>query len=148
MTFRASNFIPEQGYRDAKAAAVQIKSYSAAAVQRLQASVNADVVLMIFHDIRRFGEQLDQIKIIPGLADYAKAQETDPTYDVVAEFTALVASMDAVKANILGTFPTDGSGYLLEKKFNAQGTYDYRQFTAAQTATLRGLLDTVANGIS
>ena len=143
MSFKATNIVPETGYRNAKNHAVSIKNYCESRSTQFQSDTNSDVVLATFHDLRRWNDELNAIKAIAGIAQYAKDQEDDQTYNVVAEFNALQAAVVAVMDNIQSTFPVDVDGYLLEKQWNAQGTYDFRQFTGAQLSTLRGLLDAV-----
>lgn len=147
MSFKATNVLPESGYRNAKILAVNVKGYCVNASLSLQTDTNADQVIVIFHDCRRFKADFDSIKLIPGIAQYAKDQEQDQGYDVTAEFVALISAIEAVMAEIKNTFPVDADGYLLEKKLNAQGTYNFRQFTPTQTATLRSLLAAVANEV-
>lgn len=147
MGFKAKNTIPEAGYLRAKILLVNADNFFKSSSLKLQTDTNADVVLGIFHDCRRLKDDLDNIKAIPGIGQYAKDQELDQSYDVVSAFNTVIATISAVMSNIRSTFPVDGNGYLLEKKFNAQGTYDFRQFTATQTATLRALLDTASSEI-
>lgn len=144
MAFLASNITPQLGYVEAKNIANFLKNFCLSRSTQFQSDTNADVILVTFHDLRRRRDELVNIGSIPGISQYAKDQEDDPTYDVAAEFNALIVSVEAVMSNIETTFPTDVDGYLLEKQFNAQGTYDFRQFTGAQLVTLRGLLDAVA----
>ncbi len=143
MAFLASNITPQLGYVEAKNIANFLKNYCSSRSTQFQLDTNADVILVTFHDLRRRKDELISIRSIPGIAQYAKDQEDDPAYDVVVEFDALIAAVEAVMSSIKTTFPTDVDGYLLEKQFNAQGTYDFQQFTGAQLATLRGLLDAV-----
>lgn len=149
MTFRATNVVPEAGYRTAKTHAVTAKQYAQRESNRLATQdVNADRILAIFHDCRRLRDELSAAKDVPNILAYARDQENDQTYDLVAEFNALIAALQAVMDDIETTFPTNASGYLLEKQFNAQGTYDFRQFTIAQTANIRTLLDAVVAQVS
>jgi hypothetical protein len=148
MAFKATSIVPETGYRNAKNFAVSVRNYCESRSAQFQTDTNADVVLVTFHDLRRWHDELNAVKAIGGIAQYAKDQEDDQAYDVVAEFNALIAAVEAVMDNIRSTFPTDASGYLLEKQWNAQGTYDFRQFTKAQLSTLRGLLDAVVSQVA
>lgn len=144
MAFRATNQIPEQGLARAKALAVRTRDYcQSRSTQFAAGGVNSDNVLATFHDLRRARDELDQVKAIPGIADYAKAQENDAGYDVAAEFAALVTAVEAVMTEIQTSFPVDANGYLLEKQWAPDGTYTFRQFSAAQLATAKTLLDAV-----
>ena len=147
MAFRASSLLPQNGLNEAKGLALSVQSLSASRSTQFQNDTNADVVLATFQDLRRRRDALLTISTIPGMAQYARDQEDDQSYDVVAEFAAMVALIDAVLANIIATFPTDADDFLLEKKFAPDGTYTFRTFTGAQLAVLRGLLDDLVAGI-
>lgn len=148
MSFKASTSVPVTGYAKAKALALAIKKFAAQRAEHLRTDSNADAVLATFHDLRRYRDELLTVKDITGLAQYAKDQEADSAYDIIAEFIALINAVEAVMANILLTFPTDVNGYLLEKQFNAQGTYDFRQFSTVQLAPLVVLLEAVNSTVS
>ena len=78
-----------------------------------------------------------------GIAAYAQAQINDNTLNVAAEFTAMMDGIDGTIAWVVANFPKDGSGFLLARQFQAGGTGRTvdRQFTPAQTASLRTTLD-------
>jgi len=86
---------------------------------------------------------------LPGIAAYARAQIDDPTLDIVAEFQAMVAKLDDTTAWVTANFPKDGSGFLLARQFQAgnTGRTTDRQFSIAQTATLRLALDALIAAI-
>lgn len=77
----------------------------------------------------------------PGLDQYVKDEKNDQTYDLMAEYTALVAKIDAVIAWMVTNWPSADLIVL-----NADGSFNYRQFTPAQTTTLRAELGTLING--
>jgi hypothetical protein len=73
------------------------------------------------------------------MVDYARQQIANPTEDIVAEFNAMTAQIDATITNIVTTFPKDVSGNLLFKKWvgtNTGKTVDV-QFLPADLANLR-----------
>jgi hypothetical protein len=80
---------------------------------------------------------------VSGIAAFAQEQIGDATFDIVASFTAMMAQIDATTAWFIANFPKDGSGFLLAKTFAAanNGRTQDRQFTPAQTAGLRTVLD-------
>lgn len=102
-------------------------------------SVGADRILDLWETLHAGRAKMVELAAVPGLGAYARDQFNDPTLDLAAEHAAFLAALDAVAANVQSTFPADGSGYLLARQFGA-GAFAYRQFTPAQTATLRGLL--------
>ena len=78
-----------------------------------------------------------------GIAAYAQAQVNDNTLNVAAEFSAMMDTLDGVIAWVVANFPKDGNGFLLARTFQAGSTGRTvdRQFTPAQTASLRTTLD-------
>lgn len=96
--------------------------------------------------IQHFGSIVSMLTTLantPGVAEYAKAQASDPAYDVVAEFNAILSAMINARDTLIGMFPKDGGGFLLYQKLNPDGTVFTRSFTAAQLAPVVALLDSV-----
>lgn len=75
------------------------------------------------------------------IADYAKAQEADPTYNPAAEYNAMKAAAQAVTSHIATAIPANSAHTVVN------GRTVEPSFTSAQTATLRGLLDTLVGTI-
>ena len=148
MAFRASSLITSNGYASAKGLALRAKSAAEASAADFSSSTASDRVLQCYQSLRQIRDELVSVKSIPGIVAYAQDQEADATYDVAAEFTALIAALDSVFAEIESTFPTTGAGYLEERKLTAQGTYEYRTFSPGALSTLRGLLGNVASAVS
>lgn len=78
----------------------------------------------------------------PGLADYARNESSNESYDVAAEYTTMLAAIDGSMAWVTTNFPKDGSGYLLARQFSGNTIVD-RSFNTAATAGLRTLLDSL-----
>ena len=148
MAFRATNILPQKGYDQAKKIATQLKNFSTKRSADLVGGGSSDTVLGTVDTMRLFNEQLNAVASIPGIGDYAKAQEDDPTYDVAAEFIALLALIDAVITEVVSTFPVDGSGFLLAYTISPDGTQIPRTFNVAAVADLRTALDAVVAGVS
>ncbi len=144
MALLASNQLPENGYRAAKETALRIKNYLQGRVIQFSSPTNADVVISTYRDILRWKAVLDATKAIPGIVQYAKDQENDQNYDVVAEFTALLSSITAFADLIESIYPVDGAGYLLDRKLNGS----IRELTANQLRSLIAPMNTVINSIS
>lgn len=83
----------------------------------------------------------------PGLAAYAKGEANSDTYDITAEWSAMVAAIDNALSWITTNFPKDGSGYLLARQFSNGSVVD-RTFAPAATAGLRTILDTISAAIN
>lgn len=84
---------------------------------------------------------------MPGIGVYAQNQVNDATYDVVAEFNAMVTAIDAATAWIEGNFPKDGSGFLLAHSFGPS-SIAARSFASASLAGLKTQLDAIIARIS
>lgn len=87
--------------------------------------------------IQHFGSAIDLLNgwaATPGLGQYAKDQEANPAYDVIAEFNAMIAAFTSVRDTLIGMFPKDANGFLLYQTLNPNGTISRRTFTAAQLA--------------
>ena len=125
---------------DRRAAA--IKSYctqvrAAMAVGDVSASVPIDLYIRLRAD----RAALAAAAAVPGIVQYARDQKNNQGLDVVAEFSAMTAAIDAVTTQITTVFPVSG-GFLLREQWSASGTTE-RAFSSAATANLRTLLDTL-----
>lgn len=87
-------------------------------------------------------------RTVPGIGPFAQEQCTDPTLDIAAEFTAMMAELDNTLSAIVNGFPKDASGWLLYTSFDANGRYVYRQLTPAQTASIRTNLTALISAIN
>lgn len=75
---------------------------------------------------------------VPGISVYAQSQSGNT--NIAADFSAVLAAMDAARDWVVANFPKDGGGFLLERTFNAEGRWVERQFTTAVLAPFRALL--------
>lgn len=109
-------------------------------------SANALVTL-----IARFqGARLNVIA--PALLDaalpaYAAEQFGDPSFNLSGRMQAVDAGLAAAVAAAQACVPVDADGYLLKDRWAADGSVDVRTVSAAATASLRGVLQAVADGI-
>lgn len=100
-------------------------------------NTSANALKQLLEVIANYDAQLADIAAVPGLADFARAQEGDPAYDVAGEFNSVRAAMDAVVTRVLNDVPKHPStGHVLLETWDASGV-SVRSFTPAQTATLR-----------
>lgn len=98
--------------------------------------------------IADFRDRLQVLAATTGLADYARAQKNLPGLDVVAEYTATVAQIDATRTWIVTNFPKDAQGNLLMTKFDANGRTTTNTFSSATLAALRTQLDALITTIA
>lgn len=132
MAFKASNELPVRGYTRAKQQANSLKSHSDSKAAEFASSQNSNAILGELAYLRGIIVDFNNIKAIVGIAQYAKDQEEDQAYDVVAEFNAMIAATEAVITQITTSFPKDGSGFLLSHTLNGSGVLVPRVFTSGQ----------------
>lgn len=126
-------------FRQIRARASQLRTQAAAgpvsfsAVRDYLASLSGSLTLMSDR-VSRFGGAT--------LAAYAQAQEDVAEYDVAAAYSAMVAAANAVVSHISAAIPSNSAHTV------SNGQVVEPTFSTAQTATLRGLLDTLTGTIS
>lgn len=125
-------------FRVIRARSLQLRTQAAAGLVSFSAVrdylSNLTGSLAIMNDrVTRFGGET--------LAAYAKAQEADPAYDVAASYNAMVTAANAVVSHISTAIPANSAHTVVN------GAVVEPTFSTAQTATLRGLLDTLVGTI-
>lgn len=138
MAFRATNIAPADGYATVKRAASQLKvnleDYGA---QTLVDGADYHRLLAIYSLMYNANAQFDTLKVIPGMADYAKEAENDPTYDVVAEFASLQTAIASALAWLDANVPLTGRTLKSMTDQIEATTPVSDTFTVGQTAGLR-----------
>ena len=84
----------------------------------------------------------------PGLAQYARDQVNDQTYDVIAEYVILRDAIISCRDNLMGFFPKDANAWILYQTIQPSGRIQNRTFTAAQLAAAIPFIDAAASAIS
>ena len=131
---------------DVDRALVGLKTWITTHVSQMAAgNTTATRILSIYTRLVETHERLTEAKAVPGIAEYAQAQKDDEALDVVAEFNGVLALIAAAQAQIAADLPTTND-WLLVSKLTATGT-EAREFTAAQTASLRAALTAIADAI-
>lgn len=104
-------------------------------------SVGANKIDQYVGQLKNIKADLELLKTTTGLGQFAKDQEADQSYDVVAEYNAMAAQLDLTIQWAIDNLPKDGSGYELTYTRDSAGNKIPRQFSPAQTATFRTQLD-------
>lgn len=118
-----------------------LKAYAADQKAKLAASsISANSIIEMMVNFQKSIDGWDAVASTPGLADYAKAQYSSATLDIVAEYQAMRSAAVAVVTWVQSNFPKDASGYLLKDQFDASAGLAVRSFTPAQTAGLQTAL--------
>lgn len=148
MAFRATQATQAQGLMMAMQQAAWIKQQAQGAVTMLAGNVTANQVFQIVDNLRSPLQIFSQVAAIPGIAAYAQAQFNDPTYDVAAEFTAMVNAVQAVVDWVVANFPKDAGGFVEAYTLAANGDRTSATFTPAQTSGLTAAINTVITSIA
>jgi hypothetical protein len=147
MSVLASNQIPADAYAEFKRICVRIDGRCAEWVALLSADIDADTVWSWYRELNWAWTRLNEIAAVPGIADYAVAQEGDPAYDIVAEFGALIAQLVAAKDWLYAAIPRDVNGYILVHTTTPDGEIIARVYTPAESAAFIPYLDAIALAI-
>lgn len=132
----------EEVYRDIRNQARDIKSRSQSLrSQSAAGAVNSELIIEWYLRVQGNRAAMAALASTPGLPAYAQAESNDENYDVVAEYTATLAQIDAALAWVTTNFPASG-GFLQSHSFNA-GVYTPRSFSTASLATFRTVLDSL-----
>ena len=143
MAFKASNVLPADAYLIIKRGAVQLKANLQGFVTYMAVNdTDYDYLRGVYRTLERSKTQFDTLKTTAGLAQYAKDQENDQTYDVVTEFNSLITTIQAAITWLDNNIPTNVTAKLPENW--GDGTLISNAFTPAQTADLRTTLNAVS----
>jgi len=147
MGFKASNILPSKAYDDAKRIAVQVQSFASNRATSWAGGADASQILSAADNLKSFRDRLNDVKSTPGIAAYARDQEDDQAYDVAAEFSALLAAVDAAITQIVNDMPKDGSGYILVYQINADGSLAPRSFGAGGLSSVIAALNAIVAAV-
>jgi len=140
MTFRVDGL--GTAYAQAQAEATRLRSFSVNTQAALAAgNVSANAVIQALNTLTGSIAVFDAISGLPGMAQYARDQQDDQAYDVVAEFSAMRTEAIGARDWVITNFPTaPGTGEILKDTLENDGSITVRQFTPAQTAGLQSAL--------
>lgn len=109
-------------------------------------SANA-IVHTLAQNLKSAREALIAARDAAGMEGFVQDQLNDPTFDLAAETNAIVTVIDNVMAWIAANVPTDGNGWALLWKVEADMSITTRSFTPAQTTGLRTQLDNLITAL-
>lgn len=148
MAFPATSQALARAYAGIKAMALDIRNQSVALRDRSAAgSTSAEVIVTFVRSMARIRTDLSGLTATPGLGAYAQEQEGNPALNIVAEYNAMIAQLDATTAWVAANIPSDGT-YNLIVTIGPSGLIDWRMFDAAATAGLRSALNQLIAAIS
>lgn len=148
MAFRASNVVPDTAYKTVRTAAVQLKANCQAFVSYMAANdTDYDYLRNVYVRLKTANTQFTSLKSTPGLAQYAKDQEIDQNYDVVAEFNAMQSAIADVLTWMDSNVPTNVTADI-PANWESGGSLITNTFTPAQTSALRTEINAVIAAIT
>jgi hypothetical protein len=130
----------ESAWAGARATASKVKQMA----QQIHAAslagpVAAQQLLDFMAQLATQQERLIACAGVSGIGTYA--QQQFPALDLGAEFGAMQTAITNVRSWMVTNFPKDGSGYLLQRQFDAAGRTTDRAFSTAALAGFRTQLD-------
>ena len=143
MSFRTDGL--GKAYNKAQNESIRVKTFATQARNALIADVvSANAVEQIMNNLKSSIEIWDSVSSLPGMAQFAKDQENNQNYDVVAEFTAMRSKAAACADWVRDNFPKSG-GFIQKQTYEADWSITVRQFTPGQTTGLQtALADLIA----
>ncbi len=142
MTFRTDGLA--KAYAGAQNESIQVKAFAETHSAALAAgNVSANLVQQVMGRMRDAIDRWDSAAGLPGMQQYARDQEDDQTYDVVAEFLAMRGAAANCRDWVVNNFPTSG-GFIQKDTYEADGNITVRVFSSVETAALQTLLTTLA----
>lgn len=126
-----------------------IKHARSVAVSRSAAmasgNVGSETIIRLYVDLGNDLAKMIAAGQQPGIVDYARSQKNNPTLDVVDAYNTVRDAVIAARTAINNGFPKDtvSGTFLLSHSLNGSGLVE-RQFTPAQTASVRTALDALA----
>lgn len=136
-----TRFLLENAWSNALSTAAVVKTHAKALKAKSLAGLTPSTDIMDMVALLKDAKAtFVQVAAVPGIAAYAQVKMDDPAFNIVTEFNAMTAQIDATRTWIVNNFPKS-SGYLLERSFDANGALVDRTFDTASLATFRTVLD-------
>jgi len=107
---------------------------------------NSEIILQIAEQAQIVRDRFADAASVPGIAAYAAANlsPAKTAAEIGTDFSALLAALDGVVAQVTADFPA--GGYLNDPPI-VNGVRSLQTYTVAQTATLRTTLQAVVDAI-
>jgi hypothetical protein len=125
---------------------VEIKQGVHARTQHLKGScslgdVPATSLLMFYNSLVPVKAAWIEVSTVPGLQDYSRERDEDPTLDIAAGYTAALAAGDAVGAWLRDNLLSDGAGNYITQTLVAGVGFRPYTYSAEQLSGLIPLLN-------
>ncbi len=114
----------------------------------LAGTASATEILTFMTNLADIRTSMDLMAAVPGLSAFAQTQYNNPGLDIVSQYNAMIAAIDAARIWMRDNFPRAATTLeALERTIDANGRTVARVFTAPSVAPLASLLDTVIASI-
>ena len=133
MGFKVSQLPLQRGFEQAISVAFQEKQILANWHAQLAGNITGIDAMNMMANLTRVIDSLNGVATLPGIGDYAQTQFGDVTYDVAAEFTAMLNALTAIKNWLVANIPQNAVTIV-------NGVLTGATYTPAQTAALRTLV--------
>jgi len=107
----------------------------------LSDNINATEIMAFHGYLKRSLDRLNVLKTTAGIVQYAKDQFDDAGLEIVVEFNAMVAAIEANLTWIRLNLPASAGGFVEAILLETDDTQTDKTFTATQTAAFRTELD-------
>lgn len=145
---RAHNVVPSEAYREFKQLCVRLDMQCAEWTAMLSGNVTADDVWLWYRELYWYNTRFNEIAAIPGIVDYALAQENDPTYDLIGAFVTLISALSAAHVWLYAAIPRDPvTLYTLTHTTTVEGERIPAVYIPTQTAAFIPYLTSIAASI-
>ena len=130
-----------EAFEDALSVAKQQKTILQNISTRLSSTITGVDALEFSANFGRVIPRLQEAAAVPGIIKYAQQQFDDPTYDVAAEFTVMIAALQAADNWLAANIPAN-SVYIQE------GELAGLSYGTGATAPLKALIDAAEQTIA
>lgn len=147
MAVQARQYLPAYALEHLDFAAIRIADRAQQSASDIAAGCTVDDLIGILHQLKAARSSILEFRDIPGLRAYAQAQRNDGTYEIITEYSALIALIDDAANTIRTGLPTDPSNYLLAYKL-VNDNLAPRNFTALQVAPVILKLQAISDAVT
>lgn len=147
MTVLASNQIPADAYAEFKRLCVRLDTKVGEWLALMAGDVDADTIWLWYRELYWTSGRLNEIAAVPGIAEYAIAQEANPDYDIVAAFVDLTTKLATAHQWLYAAIPRDVDGYTLTHTTTLEGLRVARVFAPTESAPFVPYLTAIGDAI-
>ncbi len=139
MPVRTSTEAKGEAYRRVQTSSARMGKIASDVVGMMNgAGMSGEHLVRLRDDLINIIDHITRAQAVPGIADYAKEIEDDPTYDAPTEYATLKAAAETAKTTLETVIPSDGPYVSLYELAVGSGLTP-RQFNSSAFASGDGL---------